>query len=96
MSNNKFPYDKDDFEDEDHYKLAWMLKWTWRHTNARLKEHNDRLKNHNDRIVDVETEIQLLDKRKSIVKEERNKWISIVGAIGSVVMIVLAFFKFLL
>lgn len=96
MSKDKFPYSEQDFDDEDHYKLASMLKWSWKNTNARLKEHNDRLENHNDRIGDVETEIQLLDKRKSIVKEQRNKWISIVGAIGSVVMIVLAFFKFLL
>ncbi len=96
MNGESFPYNKENFEDEDNKKIAEMLEWTYCQLSQEIMSNDKTLNSHESRISELEDEILTNQTRNSYYRSIRNYIIEIGIALGTVGLLVVGVIKLLM
>jgi len=95
MNSDKFPYDEDEFSNDDNKKLARMIEWEYKNLCKNIKKNKEEINGHEVRVGDLEEEMLELQVKNSYYKNIRNYVLEIIGASGGLGIFLLALFNYL-
>ena len=96
MNGESFPYNKENFDDEDNKKIAEMLEWTYCQLSKEIMTNDEKLNSHESRISELEDEILTNQTRNSYYRTIRNYMVEIGGVMIAIGLLLVAIIKLLL